>query len=59
MGKMSDTWRGVETSKRPCETDQGVTTVSRQYYCMVIAYISVVLRRENAHLQETLKDFKK
>ena len=25
MGKMGDTWRGVETSTRTGETDQGVT----------------------------------
>ena len=25
MGKMGDTWRGMETSTRTCETDQGVT----------------------------------
>jgi hypothetical protein len=25
MGKMGDTWRGMETSTRTGETDQGVT----------------------------------
>ena len=25
MGKMGDTWRGVETSTKTCETDQGET----------------------------------
>jgi hypothetical protein len=37
MGKIGDTWRGVETSTKTGETDQGVTlTVSKQFVVLPI-----------------------
>jgi hypothetical protein len=36
MRKMGDTWRGVETSTKTGETDQGVTQGIYKLYCLKI-----------------------
>ena len=39
MGKMGDTWRGVETIAKTVETDQGVTIIScMDSLCAIIVF---------------------
>ena len=49
MGKMGDTWRGVETSTRTGETDQGVTQIFLN--CTGHTFIKNLLSINNTHFR--------
>ena len=54
MGKMGDTWRGVETSTKTGKTDQGVTP-NKNLKSTIISLVLITLRERLLSLHHTVR----